>query len=450
MKCRILLVFVWLSTAGLGFAQGWEKYVAPDGSFSFVYPEGWTVSQNESIIQVSDEATDQELLVVGIPYDAAKTPRQLADGMIAIFRSGMPDLTPSEWRTTPETRDVAIRFRAKYTEEGKKFDANVIVVKDKDSKQVLWFSYSAPLAGYDSARANDVLQKVLGSVSTGSQVAERQPEQAKPAPGTGPRESGLDRNAKAFLFVVEFSLGAPLTASQEKVILAELLSGWRSTPADELRKFDQYPVIVQAIMKAGQSDLESLRGELESSVREWITAYRGKSESVRIIENELQRRGRVVAQGQPPLTEMAAAAYAEIMAFSELLQRDPTAGVDDIPEATVLEIRQQLRNAWAKLAQADRESIATSPGLWLCLRTLMTQGTSSERDKTRAQIRRLTASQASSTAGGQLSAQDREMSRTLTENFVKHNILMDMQRTTFNQYMWSRGFNYHPTYGKMW
>ncbi len=42
------------------------------------------------------------------------------------------------------------------------------------------------------------------------------------------------------------------------------------------------------------------------------------------------------------------------------------------------------------------------------------------------------------------------MSRTLTENYVKHNILMDMQRTTFNQYMWSRGFNYHPTYGKMW
>jgi len=286
MKYRTLLLILFVLAAPV-FAQGWEKYVAQDGSFSFVYPKGWKVNQNESFIAFSDSAKDEELLVVAIPFDAAKSPRQLAEGVITMFRSAMPDMTASEWKTTPDTRDAAVLFRAKYTNEGKKYDAHVIVVKDSGSAQALWFSFSGPLVGYDAARAVDILQKVVGSVSTGAAAAspDRVPAPKTSRPGT--QDGALDRNAKAFLFVLEFSLGAPLTAGQERVILAELESGWLSSPAEELRKYDQYPVLVQAIMKAGQIDLESLRRELETSVREWIEDFRGKSESVRIIETEL-------------------------------------------------------------------------------------------------------------------------------------------------------------------
>ena len=35
-------------------------------------------------------------------------------------------------------------------------------------------------------------------------------------------------------------------------------------------------------------------------------------------------------------------------------------------------------------------------------------------------------------------------------NMATHNSLMAIQQMTFNTYMWSRGFNYSPAYGKMW
>ncbi len=445
MKYRtaLLILFALVTPA---FGQAWDKYVAPDGSFSFVYPKGWKVNQTESFIEITNGAKDEQLLVVAIPFDAAKTPRQLADGMITIFRSAMPDMTASEWKTTP----AAALFRARYTNEGKKYDAHVIVVKDADSAQALWFSFSGLLVGYDQARAVDVLQKVVGSVSTGAAAVSPDRAPSNQSAPSGSQDGALEKNAKAFLFVLEFALGAPLTAGQERVILEELESGWRTSPAEDLRKYDQYPVIVQAIMKAGQTDLENLRAELEKSVREWIEDFRGKSESVRIVETEVKRRGRVLADGQPPLTEMAASAYSEIMAFSELLQRNNSARVGQIPDPTVLEIRQQLKNQWSTLSQADRESIATSPGLWLCLRTLMDHGSKSEQEKTRTLIRGLSGATEGPGTGGGERLEGSATSRKLAEQMAKHNVLMNIQQQTFNSYMWSRGFNYHPTYGKMW
>jgi hypothetical protein len=450
MNCLRLMVFVLLLTVSQGFSQGWEKYEAPDGSFSLVYPEGWTVSQNESIIEITDSGKDEQLLVVAIPFDSSKTPRQLAEGMISIFRSAMPDLSPSAWRTTPETKEAAVEFRARYTNEGKSYDANVIVVKDSKSKQALWFSFSGPLAGYDAARAVKLLRTVVGSVASASPEASTQAGPIRTPQSPGRDDHTLDRNAKAFLFVLEFSLGAPFTANQEKIVLAELLSGWRNSPAEELSKFDQYPVLVQAILKAGQADLEDLRRELENSVRQWIEEFRGKSESVDIIETELKRRGRVLSDGQPPLTEMAAVAYSEIMAFSELIHRDTAAPIEQIPDRDVQEIRRQLQSAWAGLSQVDRDLIATSPGLWFCLRTLLRHGSKSEQEKTRESIQRLTVKSASQGRGSGQGRQSSDMTRTLTERMVTHNIIMEMQKTTFNSYMWSRGFNYHPVYGKMW
>ncbi len=260
--------------------------------------------------------------------------------------------------------------------------------------------------------------------------------------------SSTEKNAKAFLFVLEFALGAPLTVGQERVILAELQDGWKDESPEELRKYDQYPRLVQVILKVGQAQLEGVRAELEKAVLQWIDDYRGKSESVNIIESELKRRGRVLVAGEPPLTEMAASAYCEIIAFSELLQSNPAADPEEIDDTTLQEIRQQLRRQWSAFSKADRELIGTAPGLWICQRTILTHGSAADQEKTRAQIRRLSAGGGQTSVSGARNAND--SGRALSNKLIEHSILLQMQQQTFNTYMWSRGFNYNPTFGKMW
>ncbi len=433
----IFLVFFLLQAAT---AQGWQKFVSKDRSFSFHYPKGWNVTENQSsAVEVTNQAAHEQLIVVAMPFDKAKTPRQLADDMIALFRQGTPDICASDWQTTPESRDTGVHFRVKYTEEGTKYDSNVMVVKG--DSQAIWFSFSAPLAGYDPRRAVELLEKVVSSMAEGT--ASLPPESpATTQPGNTRAEAGgsAEKNAKAFIFVLEFSLGAPLTVSQERVILAELQDGWKSEGPEELRKYDQYPKLVQVILKMGQSDLESMRGDLESAVRQWINDNRGKSESVNIIESELKKRGRVLVAGEPPLTEMAASAYSEITAYSALLQSDSSARPEDIDEAAVAEIRQQLKRQWSAFSQSDRQLVGTTPGLWICQRAILDNGSQADKDKIRAQIRRLSA------GGAQTSTSE---SRSLANKMIEHSVLMQIQQQTFNNYMWSRGFNY-STYGKNW
>jgi len=449
-RCRLIsLVFLLFFILDAAAAQGWQKFVSSDRSFSFHYPKGWKVTQNQSsAVEITNQATNEQLLVVAMPFDAAKTPRQLAEDMIALFRQGMPDLRASEWQTTPESRDTGVHFRVKYTEEGKKYDSNVMVLKGKSD--AVWFSFSGPLAGYDPAYAVGILEKVVSSMAGGTaSLPPESPASTAPETNRAQSSSSMDKNAKAFLFVLEFGLGAPLTVSQERVILAELQDGWKSESPEELRKYDQYPKLVQVILKLGQSDLESIRGDLEASVRQWINDYRGKSESVNIIESELKRRGRVFAAGDPPLTEMAASAYAEITAFSELLQSNPAADPEDIDESSVVEIRQQLRRQWNAFSKTDRELIGTAPALWICQRAILDHGSAADRDKTRAQIRRLSASGSQGSGSGGQASNNRDTGRELSNKLLQHNTLMAIQQQTFNNYMWSRGFNYN-TYGKMW
>ncbi len=444
-RCRLISsIFLLFFLFDAAAAQGWEKFVSKNRSFSFHYPKGWKVTaENESSVEITNQATNEQLIVVAIPFDAAKTPRQLAEDTIVLFRQGMPDIRASEWQTTAESRETGVHFRVKYTEEGKKYDSNAMVLKGDG--QALWFSFSGPLAGYDPARAVGLLEKVVTSMAGGS--ASLPPESpAAPQPANAPSRPGssTQKNAKAFLFVLEFALGAPLTVSQERVILAELQDGWKSESPEELRKYDQYPKLVQVILKVGQAQLEGVRAELETAVRQWINDYRGKSESVNIIESELKSRGRILVAGTPPLTEMAASAYCEITAFSELLQSNPAADPEEIDESTVQEIRQQLRRQWSAFSQADRELIGTAPGLWICQRTLLAHGSAADQEKTRAQIRRLSGGQRQASGSGNASAKD------LSNKMIQHSILMQMQQQTFNTYMWSRGFNYNPTFGRMW
>ena len=63
-------------------------------------------------------------------------------------------------------------------------------------------------------------------------------------------DAELDRVRRSFLFVLEFALGAPFTAAQERLILAQFSPGWWAAKSeDEKEAFGQYPKVVAWIMK---------------------------------------------------------------------------------------------------------------------------------------------------------------------------------------------------------
>jgi hypothetical protein len=110
------------------------------------------------------------------------------------------------------------------------------------------------------------------------------------------------------------------------------------------------------------------------------------------VQAKLNEKGKIIIKGDPPLTEMAAAAYSEIFAYSELLQKNPNATPDQISLTTVAEIRNQLLKEWSRFTKNDRERIATAPGLWVATRALLRYSSKEEQGQIKAKLAMLTAS----------------------------------------------------------
>ena len=256
----------------------------------------------------------------------------------------------------------------------------------------------------------------------------------------------LDRVRRSFLFVLEFALGAPFTAAQEQLILDPFSPGWwAAKSADEKKSFGQYPGIVAWIMKASQRDLEEMRKTLEKATRDWLRTSPPTDPVVAMVRARLAERGRTLAAGEPPLTEMAAAAFSELTAYSRLLRRDPSAPPERLAAADVAIARGQLLRLWPKFSSAEKAQVATAPGLWLVLRALVGHGDSAQRRTAHERILSLT-------AGGKASGKGRPAGKgsDAVGDMIRHNVMLNIQQQTFNQYMWSRGFNYQPATGKMW
>lgn len=299
-----------------------------------------------------------------------------------------------------------------------------------------------------------------------ARLAAGQPEQAKTinelsrrlAAGAGaPRQDAgpaiadgagaeLDKVRRSFLFVLEFALGAPFTAGQERLILAQFGPGWwAGKSAEERKSFAQYPQVVDWILKAGQKDLEEMRKSLEETTRQWLKESPASDPVVAMIRGRLAERGRTVVPGDPPLTEMAAAAFSELYAYSRLLRRNTSALPEQVPAADCAGARAELLRAWPRFSAAEKAQVATTPGLWLVLRTLVAHGDQAQRRHALERLLSVTSGEATTMRGRPAGKGDDPVAAML-----KHNVLMNIQQQTFNQYMWSRGFNYHPTYGKMW
>ena len=270
-------------------------------------------------------------------------------------------------------------------------------------------------------------------------------------PDTAPvntADAELDRVRRSFLFVLEFALGAPFTASQERLVLDQFSPGWwAAKSAGERKSFGQYPQVVAWIMKAGQHDLEEMRRTLEETTRQWLKESPASDPVVAMVRARLAERGRALVVGEPPLTEMAAAAFCELYAYSRLLRLDGAALPARIAEADVAVARRELLRAWPGFSAAERGQVATAPGLWLVLRALVVHGDPGQREMARRQLLAITEADART---GQARAASGGKGDDAVSAMLKHNVLMNIRQQTFNSYMWSRGFNYQPATGKMW
>ncbi|MCU0286555.1 MAG: hypothetical protein MUF15_09155 [Acidobacteria bacterium] len=430
MKRLILILAMMLLIFVMGRtnveAVNWQKYTA--ASFSFQYPAGWEVKEQDSNIEITNLKTKEQLLIDGVPFDKNKSALQLGKQMVALFKQGLPDMNASEFK---ENGSESVYFAAAYSEEGIAYRAEVLVLKDNKSQGAYWFSYCAPKTGYNREFGLELLQKFVSSIAAGNT------SETPVSPAAAPAGSvSLEKNARSFLFVLEFALGAPLNHSQEKIILDKLLSGWKSESPDSLKKFDAYPKLVSLILVSGQHDLEKLRLELEKSTREWLEQSDQNDPVVAIVRTQLQQRSKILAPGTPPLTEMAATAYSEMTAFAEILVDNTKALPADISPARTASIRNLLQKSWGKFSTAERNDILTTPGLWLTFRTLLQFGSAAEKEKIHVQLLKLvpgpgqTVPTQSSGAGNS----KRPM------GMVEHNVLMNMNQMTFNSYLWSRGF----------
>jgi hypothetical protein len=199
------------------------------------------------------------------------------------------------------------------------------------------------------------------------------------------------------------------------------------------------------ILKAGQKDLEEMRRSLEETTRQWLKESPASDAVVAMIRGRLAERGRKVVAGDPPLTEMAAAAFSELYAYSRLLRRNASALPEQVPVADVSGARSELLRAWPRFGAVEKGQVATAPGLWLVLRTLVAHGDPSQRRHALERLLAVTSGEATTVRGRPAGKGDDPVAAML-----KHNVLMNIQQQTFNQYMWSRGFNYQPATGKMW
>lgn len=175
--------------------------------------------------------------------------------------------------------------------------------------------------------------------------------------------------------------------------------------------------------------------------------------AVKMINSNLESRGKVVIKGEPPLTEMSLTAYSEIIAYSRLLQKDPEAKPEKISQKSVTKIKKQVKKVWNSFFDTDKQDIATTPGLWICLRAQLMHGQETEKDKIRDNLNKLETATRNIEVNDSTKSETNSTADSKTKkpmSYSAHWCLLQMKQQTFNTMMWSHGFNYHPTYGKMW
>jgi hypothetical protein len=116
---------------------------------------------------------------------------------------------------------------------------------------------------------------------------------------------------------------------------------------------------------------------------------------------------------------------------------------EQITQASVNEVKKQVKATWKSFTTAEKEQIATTPGMWICLRTELNNADKAQQDKIRSSLAKLSPDATPAPAKSDVMINNTQLM------FMQslHSAQMACQQLTYNNYMWSMGYNY-GVYGK--
>lgn len=145
-------------------AAGWQKFVAPNGSFSLHHPAGWTAAMQGTVVVIKNNKTDEDLLFLGLPR--ARSARTAAEIFIGELRKNNPDLTASDWNVQNSETGELTTFQMSFSNENRKMSALGLVLQD--TRQGTWLSYSCPVNRFNKDQGAKLISQVFGSIASGT------------------------------------------------------------------------------------------------------------------------------------------------------------------------------------------------------------------------------------------------------------------------------------------
>ncbi len=421
-----LLALLLTLTPALG-AGDWAKFVADDGSFSLHYPAGWSAERSDSGLVIHSDETSEVFFLLTFEPEGRDAARACAVAACEVFGQQDWIIEPLAWQ--PEEEDAnPVTFHFSAAIQGADLLGDALVTLDGAS--VLWLSYMAPADSYNGARSASVLQGVGSSLADGRGSA---------PPTTRLRGGRADELARAFVFVLEFALGDPLSSDEEEQVIASLLEGWEDQTDEDLEAYAPYPGLVRAILSADQDSLKQLQTDLSETTKEWLDESDPNDPVVRIVREHQEAADEQLVGGEEPLTRREATAYAEMTAYSLTLRESPLALPDETDPDLVSVLERGLADAWAGLTSEEREQVAAAPVVWMCLRSAVQSGSPEERAQARELV--MGAATAAEGEGQPTDAPTDADGRTVAENMLRHQVMLDINQMTFNHYMWAHGLH---------
>jgi len=155
----------------------WEKFVSADGKFSLHHPAGWSASEKNGAVALGHPSTHEEMLILGLTFDAARIPSELAQPVLDLLRRQLPGFRIRDTRGD----ETAAYFDVAFTADGREHSGSALVAKT--GGQAIWVSYSAPSRGFDKAYGERLIAGLLASVTPGA-GSRPPPANAGDGPGT--------------------------------------------------------------------------------------------------------------------------------------------------------------------------------------------------------------------------------------------------------------------------
>jgi hypothetical protein len=104
LMCLTLVLLVSLTACAAQVT--WAKYVSQDGSFSFHYPKGWQVKEDESVIVLEGEDSGEEVYFFALPYEHTWSAEEHARFMLSALHAENPGLEACGWESDSESETV--------------------------------------------------------------------------------------------------------------------------------------------------------------------------------------------------------------------------------------------------------------------------------------------------------------------------------------------------------